>query len=448
MTTHRRLLLPNSHQSSVQLTATIQAAIDDVAAQGGGTLRIGPGVWVVTTLFLRSGLRLYLEQGTVLQAETDLSLYPPQPVIADNKDQSAYHLIYAADCEDIALEGEGAIDGQDTHFWTRAVTEAERPYGIFDYYPNGDRPTPLVQIVRCRRVRVSGVTLQRSPGWTLHAFDCDEVQISGVRIRNHLMGPNADGITINGCRNVRVTGCDVITGDDAIGIKATNAGVPCDGVMVSDCIVETNCGAFILGAETLGGISNVVFSNCVARASLRLITIEMWDAGSVQNVLYNNICGANLPQPGVTCERPIYLDIQQFHRPTAELGTIRNVMCSNVICTTRGRIVLTAQDGAKLENIMLRDVHLDVPAIEDPRQAVPAARSWQNSNFNPETRAAPAALVADNVRGLILDNVSVTWPTDNSVAMHGLCLRNVEDATFNSPRLRANRPSILARLYL
>jgi len=159
-------------------------------------------------------------------------------------------------------------------------------------------------------------------------------------------------------------------------------------------------------------------------------------------VVFNNIVGKTFPEKGVTVERPIYLDIQQWNRENGELGRICNVFCSNVICTTRGRIVLTAQDGAKLENIVLRDVHLEVPEIEDPEIAVPLARSMQNSNFNPQTRAARAAVVADNVVGLVLSNLSVRWPEKCAVSMHALCLRHVENAEIASPRLRPSQTKV------
>lgn len=452
----RRIECLAINEDSVSQTQRLQAEIDALGTQGGGTLVVGAGLWCVTTLFLRSGVRLRLSRGAVLQAETDLSLYPALKSIVSNKDQSNYHLIYAEGCEDIALEGEGTIDGQDTAFWTAAQCEAERPYGIFDFYVTGERISPLIQIIHCRRVRVENVTIQRSPAWTLHAFDCDEVHIRGVRIRNHLKGPNADGITINGCRNVWVRDCDVVTGDDAIGIKATNVGYPCRGVVVSDCIVETNCGAFILGAETAGGIFDVSFNNCIARASLRLIAIEMWDCGHVENVIFNGIVGKTFPQEGVACERLIYIDIQQWLRHTPQLGRIRNIFCTSVIGTTRGRIVLTAQDGAVLENIVLRDVHMDVPEIEDPESAVPAARSMQNSNSNPLTRAARAAVVADNVSGLVLANVTVKWPDASMVGtvvatevpMQALCVRRVKDLDMQAPRLQPNRPGLPRMLAL
>jgi len=88
---------------------------------------------------------------------------------------------------------------------------------------------------------------------------------------------------------------------------------------------------------------------------------------------------------------------------------------------------MTAQDGTSIDQVTLRDVHLEVPEIEDPEEAVPAARSYQNSNYNPETRAARAAVVADNINGLLLDNVTVRWPESSEIPMKGLVTRNVRN---------------------
>ena len=66
---------------------------------------------------------------------------------------------------------------------------------------------------------VHGVTIQNSPTWTTHYRDCDNVTIEAVRINSdasHQRVPNDDGIDIAGCRDVRILGCDIDTGDDCI----------------------------------------------------------------------------------------------------------------------------------------------------------------------------------------------------------------------------------------
>ena len=38
-------------------TRCLQKAIDEIAGAGGGVVRVAPGVWEVTTIYLRSGVR-------------------------------------------------------------------------------------------------------------------------------------------------------------------------------------------------------------------------------------------------------------------------------------------------------------------------------------------------------------------------------------------------------
>lgn len=440
-------LLPQNH-SPAGLTDLLQAAVDDRAKQGGGTVRVGPGLWSIRTLRLRSGVRLHLEYGCVLQADHDLAAYPAMPMEVSNKDQQPTHLLHAADCEEIAITGPGVIDGQDTAFWRPCRNEAERPYGIFRFVAEGRRPLPLVQLVRCRGIRIENITLRRSPGWTLHAFDCDDVRIRDVRIRNHLFGPNTDGIGITDCRDVVISGCDVTTGDDAIVIKSTHPDKSCERVIVSDCIAETNCAAFALGAEVAGAIREVAFANCIARASLRIIQIELWLPGLVENVTFQSITGRTFPGEGVHGERAIYVDIQQFDRPTPTLGTVRNIRFADLFCTTRGRILITAQDGSHITNVTLRDVHLDIPEIEDPAEVVPGSRSLQMSNFSPQTRAVRAGAVFDNVKGLRLENLSICWPEVPKIPMHAICLRQTESVSMDPGGFAASDPELPAILHL
>ncbi|UKI30989.1 MAG: hypothetical protein L6W00_24530 [Lentisphaeria bacterium] len=54
-------------------TSAIQQALDSCAAAGGGTVRIGPGVWMSYTLYLHDNTTLHLEEGAVLLGGPDPS---------------------------------------------------------------------------------------------------------------------------------------------------------------------------------------------------------------------------------------------------------------------------------------------------------------------------------------------------------------------------------------
>ena len=136
------------------------------------------------------------------------------------------------------------------------------------------------------------------------------------------------------------------------------------------------------------------------------------------------------------------MDIQQFNRPEPTLGQVRDLIFRDILCESRGRIMLTAQDGARIDGVTLDNVIVNVPGIEDPQLTVPRARSMQLSNFNPVTRASRAAVVADNVHRLTMRNVEYRWPATPATPMHGLCCRNVTELIDESPRLRASDPSL------
>jgi hypothetical protein len=119
--------------------------------------------------------------------------------------------------------------------------------------------------------------------------------------------------------------------------------------------------------------------------------------------------------------------------------------------------MFTAPDGACIENVTLRDVHLVFDAIENAAVTVPKYPSVQMSNQCPEARVAAAAVVAQNVHRLQLLNVMTTWPGEGTqpanaesakqelnphlddAPMHGTWLRGCRDARIESPFLRAFR---------
>ncbi len=168
----------------------------------------------------------------------------------------------------------------------------------------------------------------------------------------------------------------------------------------------------------------------------RLLQIEQWFPGTMERVVFSNITGKTFPDEGIANERPIYVDIQQWTRPEPVLGHIRDLVFQNILCETRGRMVFTAQDGTCIENVVLDNVILRIPEIEDPAVSVPSANSMQLSNFNPHTRAARAALVADNVHGLLARDVQVHWPRNPDVSMDAVCLRRCRNMQIESPELK------------
>jgi polygalacturonase len=423
------------------LTVAFQRAID-AASQGSddGIVMVPPGEYVVCMLRLRSRVTLHLCPGAVLKACPDLDLYP-ELSRGHNKDRQPYHLIYAEDCEDICISGQGTIHGNGPAFWSGLV------YPDMPWIKAKDRRiSPLVEIRGCRNVVLKDFTILDSPGWTIHPYNCDQVRIEGITINNHMLGPNTDGIDVNGCRYVFISNCRIHGCDDNIIIKATQDARASEYITVTNCILESNCAAIGLGAETASSIRFVTVSNCTVINAIRMLQIILWDGGVVENIAFSNISGRAMTPFGT--DRAIHFDIQNYdhtHKcelPSGSSGILRNVEVSNIICETRGRILLTARQGALMENITLRGVQLVYPEVEDPAVSIPASRSSQLSNFNPEARLARAAVVVDNITNLVLEQVATRWPADPAVPMHALWARQIRCGQVNSPLLTASQPGL------
>ena len=426
-------------------TKAIQDHIDAVAAQGGGLVSIGPGTYKCASLHLRSNITLHLEKGAIILGSENLDDYEDIAPQATNKDQSCKHLIIAEGCENLTITGEGIIDGNDQAFWNPCIRKEDRPYGIFRYTVKDNprnRPSPLVQLVKCTNLHIEGITVRNMPGWGLHIFRCAEVEVKGITVLGDPYGPNTDGIGINSSKNVLVEDCYVDTGDDCVILKTTEEDVCCENVHVRNCTLASNCSAVGLGAESTGSIQNILMEDCTVTKALRMIQIEMWTSGTISNVTFRRIKGKTFPDDEVYNERPIYIDIQEFIRKGGELGHAEHILFEDIECESRGRIMFTAQDGSKIEHVQLKNVTITVPEIEDPAVRIPEATSMQLSNFNPETRAQRAAVIIDNVHDILLDNVVYHWPEASEIPMHAMCIRQSSEIKDQSPELQANQAKL------
>ena len=214
-------------------TGSIQAAIDKAADYGGGTVLLSGGEYVTGSLVMRSNVRLMVAEGTKLLASTDLADFPEhicrRVTVQDTHMGMNQQLIFAEGCENICLCGPGEIDGRGTQ----------------DNFPGDETQhgTPgrpfLIRFVDCRNVHVHDLTLRDSACWMENYFNCDNVLLERITVRNQA-NYNNDGIDIDGCRNVIIRGCDVISGDDALCFKGASERNT-ERVLVENCSLYSSC---------------------------------------------------------------------------------------------------------------------------------------------------------------------------------------------------------------
>ena len=323
-------------------TKALQHAIDACAAVGGGKVVFPAGTYLTGTLFLKSGVTLYLEKDALLSASINLSDYPRTiPALrsyADNYTERS--LIYAENLERVGIEGEGAIDG---HGRLLSGPAKWRPY--------------LLRFVACRGVTVKGVTLRNSAMWAQHYLACDDVCLEGVTVRNRC-NINNDGMDIDSCHYVNISRCDISSEDDAIVLKST-LNRQCRDVKITECRLSSDNNALKLGTESMGGFANIRMSRCeIYETRNSGVALETVDGGVLENV---EISDLNMR----AVASPIFIrlgnrGLAQASLPKPGIGVLRRVRISNVVATGANRIGCSIHGlpGHPVEDVSLENIRI------------------------------------------------------------------------------------------
>ncbi|MBI5085214.1 MAG: hypothetical protein HZB13_11525 [Acidobacteria bacterium] len=375
-------------------TKKFQDAIDACGRHGGGTVLIPPGRHLTGTLVLRSNVRLLLEPGAVLLGSTRLADYPVMPGAfrGYTNNYTDKCLIFAEDADNVFIEGRGTIDGQGKAF--------QGPYKVRPY---------MIRVINCRNVGVADVTIRDSPMWVQHYLGCEGVAIRGITVRSYV-NANNDGIDIDCSSRVRISDCDIASGDDAIVLKSTSSRA-CRDVAVTNCVLTSACNAFKLGTETNGGFEDIVFSNStIYDTRLAGIALEMVDGGLMDRVAISNVTLRNTGAP-------LFVRLGDRARPFVDGGSrqppgrLRNVTISGVRATggSRTGCAISGIPGHPIENLTLRDIRLEFlggGTDEDARRK-PEEKADAYPEFKMFGTLPAYGLYCRHVRGLKLHDVEV-----------------------------------------
>ncbi len=162
----------------------------------------------------------------------------------------------------------------------------------------GLAPPRAVVFQNCENVRVSGLYLHNEARWGFVFIYCHEVVAENLTAFTDTRIPSSDGMDIDSCKHLLVTGCSFDDGDDDISIKAgkdedgRRVGIPCEEILVEKCHFGRGDGGTAMGSETSGGIRNVIVRDCLAdnhnAAPVRIKT-NVTRGGVIENITYENI---------------------------------------------------------------------------------------------------------------------------------------------------------------
>ncbi len=388
----------------------INSAIEACSKAGGGRVVVPSGEFLTGAIRLRSNVNLYVSRGATLKFSIDPKAY--MPVVHTRwEGMELMHispLIYAYGETNVAITGEGTLDGQGKSlFWKwhgnpryggnpevisqraararlyemmdKNVPVEQRVFGDEHYLR-----TQFIQPYKCKNVLIEGVKIVDSPMWEVHPVLCENVIVRNVHISSH--GPNNDGCDPESCKDVLIDGCFFDTGDDCIAIKSgrNNDGrrlnTPTENVIIRNCTMKDGHGGITVGSEISGGVRNVFAHDN------KLDSPDLWTAirfknnasrgGKLENFYYKNTT------VGTVSRAVVEIDFNYEEGAKGEyIPLVRNVQVDGLVCGSGNRAV----DLQGLDNAPIFDVSL------------------KNCTFGDIKNAS----VVKNVKGLSLNNVKV-----------------------------------------
>lgn len=374
-------------------TAAVEAAIA-AAAKDRGTVVFPPGTYLCGTIHLKSGVALELAAGAVIAAspdEADFDRYeelPFKPVDDRETTYSRYALLLGEGVADVVISGAGVIDGNRTK-------------------RGGPKP---VAFKNSQRITIRGVTVRNSPNYAISLLGCEHVNIEGVSIVNSY----ADGIDPDCSRFVRIANCYVDSHDDAICPKASQAlgePRPTEHLVVTNCILRTDCNAFKFGTESRGDFRNVAVTNCVVLPRDRGIrpisgiSLHSVDGSNIEGVTISNIVMRQV-------RAPLFIRLGNRGRgmnPPVP-GSVRGIVISNVVAVDASHTSgIAGIPGHRVQNVTLENLDFTMTgggrftglAVPEHEAKYPEATMFGE---------LPAwALYARHVEGLVVRNLRARY---------------------------------------
>ncbi len=365
-------------------SAAIQRAVVACYNAGGGRVIVPAGTFLTGAIHLKNNVNLHLmKDATLLFSRNPQNYLPVVLTRFEGTECMNYSpFIYACEQENIAITGEGILDGQadSTAWWPWAgkteygwrtgapdsrldrmrlfqmakdgVPVRERIFGK-DHYLRSN----FIQFYRCRNILLEDITIRRSPMWEIHPVLCENVTVQRVKVMSN--GPNNDGCDPESCRNVLIKDCLFDTGDDCIAIKSgrnedgRRLRVSSENIVIQNCTMKDGHGGVVIGSEISGDCHNVFVENCTMdgtnlEKALRIKTNSL-RGGIVENIYVRNL------SIGEVKDAVIWI---YFYYDEGDVGEytpiVRNVTIKNITSKKSAfALLLEGYERSPISNILL-----------------------------------------------------------------------------------------------
>lgn len=403
-------------------TTFIQCAIN--ACPKDSRVLIPEGTYKITSLFLKSDIKIELAKGAVLSAITDRSQFPILPGRIESYDEEGEYnlgtwegnpldcfsgIITGINICNVTITGQGTIDGcaSTENWWNEPKLRkiAWRPRLIF--------------LNHCDNITIQGITVKNSPAWNIHPYFSDNLRFIDLRILNPKDSPNTDGLDPESCRNVEIIGVYFSLGDDCIAIKSGKIYMgakhkrPSENLMIRQCCMRDGHGSITIGSEMAGGVKNLTVRECLFLHTDRGLRIKTrrgrGEDAIVDRIVFKNIRMDHVMTPVVVncfyfCDpdgHSEYVQSKDYYpvdERTPYIGELsfRNLTCTNCHAAAAYMYGLPEQ---KIKKVTMKHVHISF--ANEPQEGMPAM-------MDGASKVSSLGLYANNLDTLVLHDVTVT----------------------------------------
>ncbi|RED22487.1 polygalacturonase [Flavobacterium cutihirudinis] len=342
----------------------------------GGTLIVPKGIYKLNgPIHFVSNVNLKLEKGAKIKFSDKPEDYLPM-VLTSWEGTMLYNyspLIYAYECSNIAITGEGIIDGEGGKIWKSFKEKEGKGKDLsremnHNNIPLKDRKfgdsyflrPQMIQFFNCKNILVENIRIENSPFWCLHLLKSESITIRGISYKS--LNHNNDGIDPEYSKNVLIENVNFNNGDDNVAIKAgrdhegrTNNATPSENIVIRNCNFKGLHGV-VIGSEMSAGVQNVFVENCKTIGYLKrgiYLKTNADRGGYIKNVFIRNI---QLDE----VEDCLYITANYHGEGKGFQSEISNIHFSNISCNkaTASGIVIQGFPDKKIRNISLNTIEI------------------------------------------------------------------------------------------
>jgi polygalacturonase len=327
-------------------TEAFAKAIDACSKAGGGKVLVPAGNFITGPIELKSNIDLHLEKNAMIQFTTDRTQFPIINMNGDGKTFVVASPIYAYKANNIAITGQGIIDGageswrpvkknkvtaivwsdliktgvvsDDGKIWWPTLEamngedyvknlKEKKDATANDYLPARDFLRPyMVYFIQCKTILMQGVTIRNSPKFVFYPNRCTDLTMNSVTVFNEWWAQNGDGIDISACKNVVIYKCTLSVGDDGICMKSSRGSnaageAQLKNILIAGCTVFRAHGGFVIGSNTDGGMEDIYVTDCSFIGSDIGIRVKSNSGrgGLVKDIYIDNITMKNIKNEAI-----------------------------------------------------------------------------------------------------------------------------------------------------